>query len=147
MRCNDFFEENSVVATSAGNHRYCYRCAAQINLVSGNINKDLQLDVSLNESIHHIKKLSKKNHLNQTVESLAVKIIIESFKRTLIPSKNTLGLACAAIYFAVILLQKEILDRIIEQLPVSHRVIQRNFSTLRYILINSKLLKEFNDAI
>ena len=141
MRCHVCFEENSVVVTSACNHRYCYRCVAQINLVSGNIHKDLQLDTLFGESINHIKKLSKKNHLNKTVEPLAIKIITELFKRTLTPSKNTLGLACAVIYLAVALLQKEILDRVVVQLPVSDRVIQRNFSALRYILANSKLLE------
>jgi len=143
IRCQISFEENSIVATSASNHRYCYKCASQINLVSGNMNKDLQLDVSLNDAIHHIKKLSKKIQLNELIASLSVKIIEESFKSSLIPSKNILGLACAAIYFAVILL-KETLDNITEQLPVTYRVIQRNFSTLRYILMNSKLLEEFN---
>lgn len=144
MRCQISFEENSIVATSAGNNRYCYNCASKINLVTGNINQDLQLDKTLKYTINHVQKISKKIQLIQEIELMARKIITESFKRSLLPSKNLEGLACAAIYFAVVLLQKEMLDNITEQLPVNFRVIQKNFGILRYLLINSEIMRRFN---
>lgn len=144
MRCQKPFEENNIIATSAANHRYCYKCAAKINRISGNITKDLQLDMSFKETNNHIKNISRKIHLDKSIEILAIEIIKESFARSLIPSKNLLGLACASIYYAIVLSEKDKIEDTIEKLPVNLRIIQRNFCTLRYFLTNSKLLEGFD---
>ena len=140
-RCHASFEENSIIATSAGNHRYCYKCASEINLVSGDVKKDLHLDESLDNTKNQIKKIAKNIQLEKPTEQLALKIITESFDLSLIPPKNIIGLACAAIYLAVRILNKDSLDAIAEKLPAHLRIIQRNFWTLRYLLLHSPLLE------
>ena len=144
MRCQDPFEENDIIATSAANRRYCYKCATKINLVSGNITKDLQLATSFRETNSHIRNISREIQLDKSIEILAMDIIKESFARSLIPSKNFLGLACASIYYATVLSEKDKIEDIIEKLPVDFQIIQKNFWTLRYVLTNSKLLEEFD---
>ena len=143
-RCKRDLEESDIIATSAGNKRYCYNCAAKINLVSGNLNKDLKLDLSLDETIYKIKEISKVIHLETSIELLAVQIIEESYRLSLIPSKNLDGLACAAIYLSTRIQRKDLLDKITTNLPVELRIIQKNFWTLRYLLINSKILEGFD---
>ncbi len=144
IRYQEPFEENNIIATYATNRRYCYRCAAKINLVSGNITKDLQLDISFKDTNNHTKNSSRKIHLDKSIEILATEIIKESFARSLIPSKNLLGLACASIYYAIVLSEKYKIEEIIEKHPVNFQIIKRNFCTLRYFLTNSKLLERFD---
>ena len=43
VKCATNFKENDVVATSTS-QRYCYLCATKINLVSGDVTKDLNND-------------------------------------------------------------------------------------------------------
>jgi len=93
IRCQEPFEENNVIATSATNRRYYYKCALTINLVSVNMTKDLHLHTSsCKETDKYIKEISRKIHLGKSIEILTKEII------------------------------------------------QRNFWTSRYFLINSKLL-------
>ena len=143
-RCYIEFEENDIIATSAASQRYCYRCASSINLVSGDVTKDLGLDLAFRETTQQIKKISQKIKIEKSVKILALEIIKESFARSLIQSKNLTGLACAAIYFATLLSGQKNPEIIVSHLPASFRVIQKNLLILRCILMNSKLLEKFD---
>jgi len=140
IRCQEPFEENNIITTSATNHRYCYKCTAKINLVSENTTKDLQLDIAFKETNNHIKKKSKKIHLDKSIVILTKETTKEYFTRSLIHLKNIFGLACASIYHATIPSEKDKIENIIGKLPVNFRIIQEKFLTLRWFLTNSKLL-------
>ncbi|MGI9566003.1 MAG: hypothetical protein ACR2LL_03180 [Nitrosopumilus sp.] len=146
IRCQIEFEENDIIATSAASQRYCYKCASNINLVSGDVTKDLGLDGAFKETTNQIRKISQKIKAEKSIKILAIEIIKESFARSLIQSKNLTGLACAAIYFATVLSGQKNPETIASHLPTSFRVIQKNLLMLRCILMNSKLLEKFDGS-
>ena len=74
VKCNILFKEEDVIATSTSK-RYCYKCAVKINLVSGNITKDLHNDKFIPNILNEIKKLSKKYFIDKEVSSLALFLI------------------------------------------------------------------------
>jgi len=105
VRCNISFQEEDVIATSTSN-RYCYECAIQINLISGNTRKDLSNDKIISDVLNQIKKLTKKYSINNETSSLAISLIKTAFENTNYVTKNQLGLSCAAISLANKLLDK-----------------------------------------
>jgi len=80
IRCQELFEENNVIATSTTNRRYCYKCASTINLVFANMTKDLHLHTSCKEIDINIKEISRKIHLDKSIEILTKEIIQRNFR-------------------------------------------------------------------
>ena len=127
-RCNTLFEENDIIATSTSN-RYCYECAVKINLVSGNIRKDLRNDKFVPDVLKEIKKLSRKGHIAKKTSSLALFFIKTVFENTNYVTKNQQGLACAALFLAN-QISKENDESLENILPVSSKVLEKNLLQL-----------------
>lgn len=127
VKCNLEFQENDVVATSTSQH-YCYECAKKINLVTGQIQKDLHNDKFIPEILNHIKSIAVKLSVPLEIGEYAKVLIKTVFEKTHYVSKNQFGLACAAISLAFHIKQKS--DLINNKLPISDPVLQRNIRSL-----------------
>lgn len=79
IRCQESFDENNVIVTSATNRRYCYKCASTINLVSANMT-NLHLHTSCKETDMNIEEISRKVHLDKSIEILTKEIIQKNFR-------------------------------------------------------------------
>jgi len=128
VKCFKNFKENDIVATSTSQH-YCYNCAIKINLVTGQLEKDLCNDKLIPEVLHHIKSLTKKFSIPAKIGKYAEILINVAFKNAHYVSKNKLGLACAAISLASQIKQRDsALDNL---LPISYLVLQKNLHLLQ----------------
>jgi len=128
VKCFKNFKENDIVATSTTQH-YCYDCAVKINLVTGQLNKDLFNDEFILEVLHHIKSLTKKFSISPKIGKNAEILIIAAFKNAHYVSKNKLGLACAAISLAHQIKQQD--SALDGHLPIPNSVLQRNLHLLQ----------------
>ena len=96
VKCLKKFKENDIVATSTTQH-YCYNCATKINLVTGQINKDLFNDEFIPEVLYHIKSLTTEFSIPEKICKYAEILIIAAFENSDNLSKNKLGVAaCGA---------------------------------------------------
>ncbi|MDH3490082.1 MAG: hypothetical protein OEL56_06505 [Nitrosopumilus sp.] len=129
VKCDILFEEDDIIATSTSK-RYCYECAIKINLVSGNLRKDLRNDKFVPNVLNEIKKLTKKYSIEKETSSLALFLIKTVFENTNYVTKNQLGLSCAAISLADKIL-KENDDSLKNSLPVTQKVLEKNLSQLQ----------------
>ena len=136
VKCNVVFEEDDVIATSTSK-RYCYDCAVKINLVSGNLKKDLHNDKFIPSVLKEIKKLSKKYSIEEEISSLALFLIKTVFENSNYVTKNQLGLSCAAISMADKLLKEN--NSSLKNLPVTQKVLEKNMSQLQKNLNGASL--------
>jgi transcription initiation factor TFIIIB Brf1 subunit/transcription initiation factor TFIIB len=120
--------ENDIVATSTSQH-YCYNCAIKINLVTGQIKKDLCNDKFIPDVLYHIKSLTEKFSIPKEIGKYAEIIINTVFENTHYVSKNKLGLACAAISLANKIKQHD--SSLDNRLPISYLVLQKNLNLLQ----------------
>ncbi len=127
-KCLKNFKENDIVATSTSQH-YCYNCAIKINLVTGQLKKDLCYDKFILEVLHHIKSLTKKFFIPSKISKCAQILINTAFKNSNYMSKNKLGLACAAIALAYQIKQQD--SALDGHLPISYLVLQKNLYLLQ----------------
>ena len=138
QRCNIEFEEDDVIATSTSN-RYCYGCAVRVNLVSGNIQKDLCNDKFVSGVLNEIRRLAKKYSIVEEVSSFALFLVKTAFENNNHVTKNRLGLSCAAISLAANQLGKD--DSFWNgSLPVSLNVLERNISELQKRSIQTRVI-------
>ena len=137
IKCDILFEEDDIIATSTSK-RYCYECAVKINLVSGNLKKDLRNDKFVPSVLNEIKNLTKKYSIEKETSSLALFLIKTVFENTNYVTKNQLGLSCAAIILAGRIL-KEKDDYLKSALPVTEKVLQKNMSQLQKNLNNASI--------
>ncbi len=126
-KCFQNFNENDIIATSTS-RRYCYKCAIQINLVTGKITKDLDNDEFISDVLHQIESIGRKLKINEHVSKLATSLVTTAIKNINYVSKNKLGLACAAIFFACDIKKQFILS---STLPVSQKTLQKNIGLLQ----------------
>lgn len=127
VKCLKNFKENDVVATSTKQH-YCYNCATKINLVTGQIKKDLCNDKFIPEVFYHILSLTKKLSIPTKICKYSEILINIAFENTHYVSKNKLGLACAAISLANQIIQQN--SAVDDCLPISKSILLKN----RYLL-------------
>ena len=127
-KCFRNFKENDVIATSTTTKRYCYKCATQINLVTGKITKDLCNDQLLSDITNDIDSIGKKLEIDKHVCELAILLVNTAITKKHHVSKNKIGLACAAIYLACHIKNQFILD---SAFPVSAKILQMNASSLQ----------------
>lgn len=146
VKCFLEFKENDIIATSTSQH-YCYPCAVKINLVTGQIAKDLHNDEFIPKVLHQIKLLSKKLSIPIEIYECAQVLINTVFEKSYYVSKNEFGLACAAISLAFRIKKKD--DSVDIQLPVEDSVLQRNLHSLQKNLesVNIYSLSEKNNRM
>jgi len=138
VKCNILFEEDDIISTSTSK-RYCYECAVKINLVSGNLKKDLRNDKFVPNVLNEIKRLTKKYSIEKEISSLALFLIKTVFENTNYVTKNQLGLSCAAISLAGKLL-KENDNLLMNSFPVTQKVLEKNISQLQKNLNNVSII-------
>ena len=85
-RCNVDFIENDIVASTTKRKLYCYDCATLINLVTGNLDEDLNYDALLPESIDFAIRILKKINADE--------------KNKISSGRDPTGLASTALYLA-----------------------------------------------
>jgi len=124
--CN--FKENDVIATSTTTKRYCYKCATQINLVTGKLQIDLHNHEFIPNVLNDIESIGTKLNINQHVCKLAKILVITTFENTTYIPKNKLGIACASIFLACKIKRCLLLDI---DLPVSKKTLQKNVNLLQ----------------
>jgi len=132
-KCLRDFKENDIIATSSTSKRYCYKCATQINLVTGKVKRDLHNDEFISDVLHHVESIGRKLEINEDIYRLAVLLVTTAIKNTNYVSKNKLGLACAVILL-VCKIKKQFIS--ISTLPVSKKTLQQNTSLLQKNLTN-----------
>ncbi len=132
-KCLTDFKESDIIATSSTSKRYCYKCAIQINLVTGKVKRDLHNDEFISDVLHHIESIGKKLEINEDIYRLAVLLVTTAIKNTNYVSKNKIGLACAAILLVCKIKKQFILA---SALPVSKKTLQQNTSLLQKNLTN-----------
>ena len=143
-KCFCSFNPDDVVATSTSK-RYCYECATKINLVTGEMTKDLHNDEFLLDVIRHIDSIGTTLELNDYVRKLAILFVSTAIDNMNYVSKNKIGLACASIFLACDIKDQFILD---SDLPVSKKILQINISLLQKRLTTANiytLSKRFNE--
>ncbi|MDH3360981.1 MAG: cyclin domain-containing protein [Nitrosopumilus sp.] len=124
--CN--FKENDVIATSTTTKRYCYKCATQINLVTGKLQIDLHNYEFIPNVLNDIESIGTKLNINQHVCKLAKILVITTFENTNYIPKNKLGVACASIFLACKIKRCFLSDI---DLPVSKKTLQKNVNLLQ----------------
>ena len=128
-RCSSNFKENDIIATSTS-QRYCYTCATKINLVTGDINKDLNKEEFVSHILDEITKIAKSIYVPDHITRLAKIIIKTTFENAYHVSRNKKGLASAAIYLAYKIEFEE--NPCIEKLlPVSKKMLEMNSDLLK----------------
>lgn len=129
VRCTNNFRENDIIATSTS-QRYCYMCATRINLVTGNINKDLNKKYIISEIQDEITHITRTIYVSDHIARLAKLMIQTAFENVHYVSRNKTGIASAAIYIAHEMKFEE--NSSIEGLlPVSKKVLERNLRLLQ----------------
>ncbi|MBM3895661.1 MAG: hypothetical protein FJ359_04405 [Thaumarchaeota archaeon] len=139
-RCSKIFQTNNVVASSTTNILFCYDCASAINLVSGKIDEDFELGKFIPGYFENIDSITRAIRIDFDTTQLALQIIKKALQSHPLPSKNPLGFASAAIYYACKLNKYEI-DKIVKQFPVSERVLIKNYSKLQHCLTPIPLIE------
>lgn len=134
-KCFRNFKENDIVATSTTSKHYCYKCATQINLVTGKVKIDLHNDEFIPKILYHIKSIGKKLDIDKYVCKLATLLVTTAFDNTNYVSKNKIGLACAAIFLACKIKRQSISNI---DLPVSKRTLQKNVGLLEKNMTDKK---------
>ena len=134
-KCFQEFNENDVIATSTS-RRYCYKCAIQINLVTGKITRDLDNDEFISDMIYQIESIGRKIKINEHVSKLAISLVTTAIKNINYVSKNKIGLACAAIFLACDMKKQFILS---STLPVSQKTLQKNMGLLQKNLTSTDI--------
>ncbi len=132
-KCLRDFKENDIIATSSTSKRYCYKCATQINLVTGKVKRDLHNDEFISDVLHHVESIGRKLEINEDIYRLAVLLVTTAIKNTNYVSKNKIGLACAVILLVCKIKKQFILT---STLPVSKKTLQQNTSLLQKNLTN-----------
>ncbi len=132
-KCLTDFKESDIIATSSTSKRYCYKCAIQINLVTGKVKRDLHNDEFISDVLQHIESIRKKLEINEDVYKLAMLLVTAAIKNIHYVSKNKIGLACAAT-FLVCKIKKQFI--LASTLPVSKKTLQQNTSLLQKNLTN-----------
>ena len=132
-RCSKEFELDDIIATST-RKRYCYRCATGINLVSGNLEKDFQTLQLKSKTINTVKNIVKKNNIEKQIELDAIGIIKEYFTHQTVPTKNSEGMASAAILIACDHTEQDDTAKPEMHMPVSEHVLQKHKSAIQSIL-------------
>ena len=135
-KCLTDFKESDIIATSSTSKRYCYKCAIQINLVTGKVKSDLHNDEFISDVLQHIESIRKKLEINEDVYKLAMLLVTDAIKNNHYVSKNKIGLACAAI-FLVCKIKKQFF--LASTLPVSKKTLQQNTSLLQKNLTNTDI--------
>ena len=128
-RCSSEFKEKDIIATSTS-QRYCYKCATKINLVTGNINKDLNNEEFILHILDEIAKITNSIYLSDHTANLANLIIKTAFENVYHISRNKIGIASAAIYLAHKIEPEENSD-IEELLPISKKMLEMNLDLLQ----------------
>lgn len=136
-KCSKNFKENNIIATSTSKH-YCYECAIKINLVTGEINKDLHNNNFISEVLNHIKLLVKQYFISKNIKKLALIIIKTAFNSVHYVSKNKLGLACAAIVIAT-KIEKQVKIELENDWPITKKTLQKNIRLLQKSLVNTRI--------
>ena len=136
VRCAKIFEEDDVIVTSTS-MRYCYDCATTINLVTGNVRKDLHNDEFIPNVLRHVNSIGKKLMINDHVCGLAMLLITTAFDNTNYISKNKIGLACAAINLAC-KINKQIISND-DVLPISKYALRKNTNLLQKSLTDTDI--------
>ena len=134
-KCFQSFNENDIIATSTS-RRYCYKCAIQINLVTGKITRDLDNDEFISDVSYQIESIGAKIKINEHVSKLATLLVTTAIKNINYVSKNKLGLACAAIFLACDMKKQIILS---STLPVSQKTLQKNMGLLQKNLTSTDI--------
>lgn len=129
VRCTNNFKEHDIVATSTS-QRYCYGCATKINLVTGNINKDLNKKDFILEIQEEITHITRSIYVSDRITHVARLMIQLAFKNVHYVSRNKTGIASAAIFLAHEITFKGN-SRIEEVLPVSKKILERNLGLLQ----------------
>ena len=132
--CN--FKENDVIATSTTTKRYCYRCATSINLVTGNLKIDLYNDVFVSDVTHNLESIRKNLKINNAVFDIAKLLVLTSIEKVNHISKNSMGVACAAIFLSCKIEKQHIEPN---SLPVSKKTLEKNTSLLQKALISTDI--------
>jgi len=137
MRCTKNFKEEDIIATSTSK-RYCYDCATKINLVTGNMKRDLYNDEFISKVLQQIKLLAEKFAIDKETSTLALLLIKTVFENTNYVSKNHLGLSCAAISLSC-KIKKQNLETLNIIMPVEDKVLQKNLNSLSKKLMNANI--------
>lgn len=130
-RCSTKFEELDVIASSASGRKYCYNCAIRINLVSGVLNQDLNIDEKISQARKCVMMISQSIYLDIKSLNTALELIDRAYKKQTIPTNNEMGLAAAAVHIAYEINHNK---KIQQKLPVTKQSLHKNESKLRSIL-------------
>lgn len=136
VRCFSNFKENDIIATSTS-QRYCYSCATKINLVTGDISRDLNNKEFISEILEEISQITKLIYASDQITRLAELMVHAAFENAHHVSRNKTGIASAAIYLAHEI-EFEKTPNIEKLLPVSKKMLERNRGLLQ------KSLKQIN---
>ncbi|MGI9566680.1 MAG: cyclin family protein [Nitrosopumilus sp.] len=104
-RCKVDFIENDIVASTTKRNLYCYDCATQINLVTGNLDEDLNYDILLPNSIDCAIHILEKINADKKIQRITLEIIHTLYRERKLFTKNISSLA-AGVVFLVCKLQK-----------------------------------------